>query len=629
VAYPRLLNLDDETKARLISLLNDNLNRHIMERDIWVQDLIRWQADYWSSPITERATFPFTGASTIIVPLDAIAVETIHARVMTQLFGLTQFVSAKALNPDWEDYTHVIEKVMDHVLIKDAKCYKPLNSSILEIIKFGTGIAKGGYERITKTAVRQVGELEQEFDVVIKDGPTIDAVALSRFMMPFSALDPQTAPWCGEEHAKGPYEVKLLEESGFFYPNTMEVLKTWVAQSAVGTQGRERKTQRAQEQLEHKVAIWPKLLDWYEMWLAFDVDGSGTQKEICVHYHKGAQYLLSVRYNWHEDLHRPYRVGVYFPVEHRWTGVGVCKQNEQFQKEITTQHRQRLDNATLANMMMLKVHKMSGYGPKEPIFPGKMWFLDDMSHVEPFTMSEIHESTFANEQATLVYSQQRTGVNEVTLGMPSVGTPGTATSDIARIQEGTKKFDFTYKNTKQFVDELVVDTACNVQQFGMKNVRLYASIYGGDKAKEFFSQPQSIIRDNILLELTSAGQQSNKLIDRQNWTQIAQMLQNYYAGMIQLAELMQQPQLIAIIGQKGLVAATEAMRQMLETFDIPNVDKIAMTELLRSIGGGNNASNTSPTNGVFNGANAGPQISGQAPGILSSPATVPQLGVQS
>lgn len=630
-SYPRELNLDRDTEERLRSYVESELLNHYMERNSWMNDkLLSWQKDYWAEPTTKRATFPFTGASTLVIPLTAVAVEAVHARTMTTLFALNQLVSATARSSTWEDYARPVERFLDHELLREMKVRRKLDSAVLEIEKFGTGVGKVGYEKIVKTAIRRVGDMEQEFPVVVRDGAVLDPVALGRFLMPFSASDPQTAPWCGEEHAESPYTVLTLEQSGLFRPGTFESIKAWVARSTQTATGVERKFQQAQEKLESREAVWPNLLDWVELWLCFNVDGGQYDKEIVVHYHRPSQTFMSVRYNWHDDLHRPYRVGVYFPVEHRWTGIGICKQNEQFQKEITTQHRQRLDNATLANMRMIKVSKLSGYKSGEPIFPGKMWFLDDMSHLDTVQLGEVYNSAYNNEQATLMYSQQRTGVNDVVLGQPQTGTPGTATGDLARIQEGAKKFDYAYQNIKEFVQELIVDTACVVQQFGPRRIEYFDVAEGGQLVQQFFEMPVEYIRHGLLIELNTAGQQQNKVLDRQNWTTVATLLQQYYTGMLQLAQFGQDPQLIQYIVQKGLLAGTEAMRQVLESFDIRNVDRIVLSELLKQplqgLGGGQNVGGGISTQQALPGGVGGPPGAGQAQGMEQLAALVQAIG---
>jgi len=550
--YPPEIYLDPDTEERLISYIESELTSHYAERGSHVDDLMRWQKDYWATPQTKEATFPFKGAAIIIIPLSAIAVEAIHARTMTMLFGLPQFVSAHAISP---------------------------------------AFAEVGYEKTIKWVVREVAGYEEEFPITVKDGVVIDSVPEARFMMPYSSQDPQSATWCGEEHSKTTYEVMMLEEAGMFRPGTIistdpdpdvnnSKLGAWVANTTIsaGTQQGGR-FERNQEMLEKMTPVWPDRINWVEIWLPFDVNGSKRQREIVVHYHRESRAFMSIRNNWHSDVHRPYRHGIYFPIEHRWHGIGICKKNEQFQREVTTQHRQRLDNATLANMRMIVINKLEDYGPREPVFPGKIWFVNDIKNINTIQMGEIYPSSYQNEQATLIYSQQRTGVNETVLGMPQVGTPGTATSDLARIQEGNKKFDFIYGNFREFVEEIIVDSACIIQQFGPRRLSYFEHAENGQLVQQFFQMPAELIRDGVLITLRSAGQQQNKILDRTNWQQIAVHLQAYYQGLIQLAMPLGDQNLLRLIFIKGLGAATEGMRQILESFDTRNIDRLIVREI--------------------------------------------------
>lgn len=637
MAYPRFINLDKDTEDRLISYLETELFNHYAERAEHLNDLKNWQKQYWSRPTDEKATFPFHGAATITIPLSAIAIESIHARIMTTRFALSDLVAAHAIAPEWEDISVPVERFMNQELITNMKIRKPLGDCYLEAIKYGTMVGKVEYVKEVKHAVRELPNgSEQEISITTKDGAEFYSVPESRFLMPYASLDPQTAPWCGEERSEDPYYVMQLESGGFFPPRTIidgpdadkdisqqSKLRAWINRTQNTTTGLGgNQVERNQEELEHRKPQFPKRIDWVEIWMAWNVDQNqyGEQKEIVVHFHRESRQILAVRYNWHSNLRRPYRTNVYFPVEHRWAGIGVCKQNEQFQPEITTQHRQRLDNATLANMRMLKVHKLSGYGPREPVFPGKMWFLNDMSHVESFQMGEIYPSSYQNEQSSLIYQQQRIGINETNLGMPQVGTPGTATSDLARIQEGNKKFDFVYDNFNVFTQEIILDVADTIQQFGPRKVAYYGTAENGKLVKQFFDMPASYIRDGLLINLKVTTQQTNRLLDRQNWQQVSQMLRQYYTSLVELAQLSGNQQLSQTIVLKGMNAATEAMKQILETFDIRNVDRIIVKEIQDMV------KNELQGIGAVSGGNNQPPNSGEIPGMANLTQMLSLLG---
>lgn len=623
--YPRLLNLDDDTKERLISFINTELDNHFAERGKYVANLEAWAKDYWVEPSKDVRTFPFYGASNLIIPLTAISVEAVHARVMTTLFAVDPYITSQFHTQELPSGAETaLERYVQFELDHSIGFKKSSENIILELEKFGTGIGKSGYEKVVKRAVRTVGDQEQEFDVVTKATATIDPVAGSRFMMPFTDQCPQTSMWCGEEHSENPYTLKLWEEGGLFYPGTFEAIDNWIQNTnqAIDSGSGQSFTQK-QEKLEDKKPVYPKRVDWVELWLAFDINQGGRQLEIVVHFHREAQFLMAVRYNWNDDLSRPYRTGPYIPVEHRWNGVGICKQNDQFQREITTIHRQRLDNATLANMRMFKVHKLSGYGPKEPIFPGKMWFLDDMAHMDTLQLGEIYPSAYSNEQGALIYSQQRTGVNEVILGMPQVGTPGTATGDIARIQEGNKKFDYALGNIKTLLGSLVMDAFMNIKQFGTRNTEYFSSVENADLILAVMNQPAEVIRRGILFDIGMVTSKGNRMLDRQNWVQIQQALAQYYQAIMGLAQMVGDPNLMGIILKKALVASNEATRQLLESFELRNIDRIIVPEIERLV---DVNERSGPNNLLVPGGNSGPEGNGGAPGMDALSQILASLG---
>lgn len=609
--FPPNIKLDQDTQARLKSYLNTEIQNHRAERSNWVEDLKNWQIDYWAKSAEETKTFPFRNACNLVVPLTAIAVEAVHAREMTTLFALNQFVTLK-LPPNMEELTADTEKVIDDILLKQVDFYKFADTSLLENKKLGSAIGKTGYEKIIKRAVKYEANNEVPFDVIVKKGATADVVPLPNFLMPFVCNDPQTAPWCGEEHTKSPYEVKVLSESGFFYTDVMKNLQAYISGN-MGTNISSNSYLQEVRELQNQQPIqWPRQVSWHEIWLSFDVNRDGKDEEIVVHYHWESQSFFSIRYNWYADLHRPYRICNYFPMEHRWSGIGIGKQNESFQKEVTTQHRQRIDNATLANLRMFKVKQGLGYGPNEPVFPGKIWEVENKDDVDSVQMAEVYPSSYNNEQQAVVYSNQRTGVNELTLGMPQVGTPGTATSDLSRVQEASRKFDYTYKNSKRFCLEVIKDILCNVSQFGVPDNRVFSTVSRGAEVQQLLSMPADDLKGIVLNDLGLAGQNANRLIDRNTWIQLAQPIQQYIEGSLQLAQLLGNQQLMQLIALRGLTAASEVMRQLLEAFDVRSIDKILIP--MGQIYGPQNA-------GLIGPGNSGLAGSVSPPGVGSPPQT--------
>lgn len=597
MTYSRLLNLGKEIEDKLKAFLNLEIPNHRAERSEYDKQLVDWNKDYWAEPVTSEKTFPFKGACNIMIPLTAIAVESIHASNMTTLFGLKDFISVDARNQQVSDYAKQFEDLANHELTENINIKKKIESGVLCLEKFGNGIASAVYDYQVRYGMREVAGVETEFPVIVRDGVDIRCTHPSRFMMPFSSQDVQMSPWSGETHEATINVIEQSERDGLYKKGTADALRGYYASA-----GTTDDVQQQQEIQEHRQPItYNRPIQYYNLWFDWRVtkDENDPPKAIQVFYHYESQTIMGVRYNNLSDLRRPHRVGSYIPVENRWASIGICKQNDQFQLEVTIQHRQRIDNATIANIRMFKINKMSGYGPKEPIFPGKLWFLDDMNDLEAFQSGEIYPSAYNNEQQTLLYSQQRSGVNEGTLGMPPTGTPGTATAELSRVQEGKRKSDYTLDNIKSWITEVIYD-AFDVMQTNRCWDTKYLTMNDPDGALlNILSLPNEAIRDSILFKLNIAGQNSNNILKRQDWQQVAQFTTQYYTQMMTLISGMNQPgamqnPLYMGMVQKALQGGTEVFKQLLTSYEVKNIDRIIPMQLLME-GNVQNATRSVPT----------------------------------
>jgi len=313
---------------------------------------------------------------------------------------------------------------------------------------------------------------------------------------------------------------------------------------------------------------WTDVFEVFELWCSFDVDGDGINEEIVVDYHRASKTFLSIRYNWYDDLHRPYRICNFLNVEGIWPGIGICKQVEQLQEEVTTIHRQRLDNATLANMSQIVLRKGMGYGNGEPIFPGKMWFVDDPTKdIQQFKLSEIYPSSYINEESIVSYYEKRTGANEVILGIPQTGTPGTATSDLTRLAEGNKRFDLVLKNVKRWLSAIGYDVVANYQEFGNQNSHFLIMGEEGIEVERVLNMPSVLVRRGAVIDLTVSDTITNRQVEQQQWLSLFQVVTNYYDRVLALAQLLG-PEVFQGVAQKALASGDEALTQLLETFNI-------------------------------------------------------------
>lgn len=603
MAYSPQVNLGEQAEQALKNRLIFLITNHRAERSPWIQELRNFQRDYWATPSSTPKKFPFYGAANIIIPLVAITTEALHARMMQRVFGGDQFVAATFNEGTWSQYDRAIERFLDWQMIDQMKFRKEYESALLELIKLGTGVMKDGYAR----EVKYIDYDGQIMETVSYAGPSYKYVPLANFLMPFVSQNPQTADWCGEEHTANQYDIYLMEQSGLFRQGIYAKLGGWYGNQNRTNLSSDPYRQDQEEQAKQK-PVWPTQLGWYEIYMPWSSDDNGQKRELIVGYHFESNTILFIRNNTNRDGRRPYEIGNLMKIEGRWAGIGVGKQLAEFQKEVTIQHRQRLDAGTLANANMLKTRKMSGVSQDEPIFPGKIWFLDEMSDLEAIQLGGTYPMASNNEQQTLYYAQQRSGINELTQGMPQVGTPGTATSDMARLQESGLKFDYFYTNIKDHIDRCIINTMCNIAEYGSSDPRYYSLVPDGAAVEEFFKLPASLLRSGIIAKFSLRNQSMNKMLDRQNAMQLAQVFAQYYGSAMQVGQMIGNPNIVMAIALQSLNASTLAMKQLLESFDIPNADKLTLSQLI---------------NGLI------PTISGGGQNFGGSPQPQPTLGIPS
>lgn len=575
-----MLVLSEDVENRLIQFLAFEVDQCYQERDGLVEDWIQWQKDYWAKPAKKVQNFPFTRAANIVIPMTAIAVETIYARLLNTLFSVKPFWSIRPRTEGWIKAAPGVEKWLQSEAedINSLDIYGFSRESLLELIKFGTGVGKSGYERdLRKVNVDLPDGTIQEKWIERKNGATLDYVPLANFLLRLHEKDPQLSTWVGEDHLGWTWsQLKREALSGRIEPEALEKIKAYL-NTHPNTQSPGTQLDDEKRSLEHAEPAWHDSFDFQELWVSFDVDGDGVDEEIVVDFHRESETLLSKRYNWYSDVHRPYRIGVYMPVEGRWAGLGVGKQNEQFQVLITTIHRQRLDAGTLANMGQIAIRKTSGYGPGEPIFPGKLWFLDDVNDIKEFSLSDnTHTHQLNNESTAREYSDKRTGVNEMILGMPSGGTPGTATSDLAKLAEGNKKFDMVLRNVRRWYGLLGQDVIANFQQFGNQDRHWLIRGKDGQYVEEFLSLPSETVRRGAAIDLTVTDSITNKDVEQQKWQGLFALLTQHYNQVLEksmtVAQMTQNPQVFLMMADMALKASNETTRRLLETFNVPDID---------------------------------------------------------
>ena len=69
-----------------------------------------WQNQYRAQPASEEKNFPFKRAANVVIPLTAIAVEAVHARLINTVFSVEPFWSIRPRSQRWVEGAKPIEE---------------------------------------------------------------------------------------------------------------------------------------------------------------------------------------------------------------------------------------------------------------------------------------------------------------------------------------------------------------------------------------------------------------------------------------------------------------------------------------------------------------------------------------
>lgn len=605
-------------REALLTYLTDELRRAQQERAGLEASWIRFQELYRAKPATPKKDFPFENAANLVIPVIATDVDTIFAEIMSYIFTPKNLWSVRPLREEMVEVAPRLQEFLQWAQHNELKIYNPVADFILELCKLGTGILKQRYTREQKKVYEwrelDQGNIERFIRRMVKDQPSVHHVSLADFYVPSIATDIQSAPWCAERIGLTWQQLLNRIQAGI-YSNELQTISTWWGNR--WTPGS--RYERAMQAMDGFVPTWADRFELYEFWLDFDIDGDGEPEALVCTIHPETRSYLRIDYNPFFNQEKPYSFARYIRVEKRFYGIGLAEIGDMFQEEITTMHNQRLDNATLANTVGYKALANGRIKQNEPVYPGMVKLLDDMNDFEPFSMGSKYDSTLQNEQATLMYQQRRSGINDLMSG--DLGQYATATTTQALVMQGRRRPAQVLREVQGCLSETGTRVLELYQQFNQRGKEYYAlGQKDGALVHQVLQFPTELIRLGVGIDLTAADAEANKDVEIRRNQLLFDLVMQFYQQMFMAAQFAQTPGVPAFLQQLALQmiqGGTILARRMLDSFGVQDVDKL-IPDLQQAVSNGYQQIGAlyGPLNG---GAPMGP-VPGGPPGVPALPA---------
>lgn len=567
-------------------------------------------------------SFPFEGAANFELPITAIAVDQLYAKFIQTIHAPPNLWTLEPLNPEWDDAAKPLQDFLewlDGTLLHMEQTNK---RAILELIKLGTGIWKTGwlFENRTVTTYDDQG---QRISVPrMQSRPTVDHVRLIDFLIPPYAyeIDPDLqggAPWVAERFRRNIDALdSIADASEPYLPNygkmAVQKLRQTMAQN---TQDYDQTVQALDytktggltknRDFDTSIDTSPEPgrsftstvndeVEWWQIHARFATKSAGgSQDDIVVEYHQPTRSIIRAIYQPFRHGKRPYETARYFPGD-GFYGIGVCEQEEMFQRSQSDLYNNMHDNTLLSNAVGIAAKMGSNIGPGEPIYPGKIWITDGNPRDElmSFQIGQPHTGIVQILGMTDELQKVRSGIGDLQSGninaLPS-RTPATSVTQL--LEEGARRPDLTLTNIRDALSTTGVRVLQLLQQYlnqpglgagGEIYADLMVRVLGVKNAAPVLSKivlGQEGIEMGFGVKLTATSATANKELAKQNLMGLVQLQTQVSQPIIQL--LTQAMQAMGTpVGQAALDMAQGLaflQKRLLEQSDIRNTDELVPT----------------------------------------------------
>jgi hypothetical protein len=588
----------------VLDLGQDKIDSFIIWMDDWLQTLIsdnlakqkEWsdqEESYRAKPQAPKVK-PFAGAANHVVPVIAMAVDPIHARLDTGIFKQDPVFKLKALKRSSVKYSNALEAWINYYQKNKLKLRQVASPRLLELTKLGTCVFKTVYDR-QAARIKTYKTSDNSWDVVDRvetrfSGPRVFGISIGDFLFPPLYQHLQDCPIVAERQRTTYWKLKVAEASGKL--KNVDALKG--QEITTRTQLETSREDASSHTTTHR---YHDELEIYEVWCDYDIDGNGLPEHLVATYHRDTRTLLQLRYNWYFHQRKPYTVIPYQLTNDSLYGMGICEMVKPFQDAITLWDQTASNNAYIANIRMFIVKRESGIEEVPRLYAGRCFFVDDpRSDFIPFAAGDVYPSTLAERQNLFGLTEKRTGVSDYLSGResPIIGSRATATSTLALIQEGTKRVEEVLENIRVGMAELIENCIYIWIQYGLEG--LDDLVFGDDEigqlVGEFFANAKAEnVNGSLAIDLTATDASGNRQAMQQMQLQIINVMMVYLEKLLQSGQAAMQlqgqmPQFTLMVADV-MTAARRMFNDLLQKYDIRNPQDY-LPDLEKYLQGGTN-----------------------------------------
>jgi len=602
------IDFSEGEKTRLIDYIHRELNEALDEHNDREYRLLEWDKAYAGEPKQAKRNFPWPGAANVEIPLIGITVDSIVARIINTVFAMEPFWTIRGLNKNTDKMARPLQDYIEWSRRHEFDLYKAVRSNVIELVKYGWSWYKYGWEVYTKPQyITGPDGLAVRKDEVIRR-PNIYHVLNRDVITQAGVEDEVQAEWLCHRVRLTDNQMRLRQFDGVY---AFDLDKTIKMKEDASEYHESLKPSRMSS--THGVEKLNTIYEVYVEWPYLD----DVPVPIVIAYHRETRQVGRAVFNAYPF--RPLKKIKFIEREGQLEGMGIAKRLWQLQEELSTLHRQQIDNSTLANTRFF-VGRRNVVRSNTQIWPGRVLLVNDPSKdLIPYQMGDIYQSQGMLESRALAYSERASGVSDYQLGRESstAGSRATATSTLALIQEGNRRFDLNIRDMRESLSHVGRDIILLNQMFRPKGIAYFVQGQDGQYTEALLNLPPEFSVAKLAVELTATTATINKEIEKQGLMGLLGIVNQYYEKLIQVGLLVMNPQIppeVKDLAVRSAEGAKYLLERIVQTFDVKAIDTIIpglVNDANAEIGGADRGPAGAPANGGMGNV---PGLLGQSPG---------------
>ncbi len=593
-------------------------------------------------------SFPWEGASGRTIPLSAMNSDPLLARYLTTLHAPQNLWTVQALNERWVNIAKPLQDFLQYLDATKLHMFAVNYRALLEFIKLGTCIYKTGwqFERRKGRSYDAAGHLQTATKIVSR--PYVDFVSLQDFIIPggydnIQADEYRGAPWVAERFWLR-YPDFLARAQGqepflpAYDPAKVEIIRNYLMIQRT-------KLEQERDVLESNPPWRMLRIELFEFHTRFGVKDDSDIDDLISVIHLPTRTVLRTIVNPYRHGKRPYEAARYIRGD-GFYGIGVVEQSHVFQEWLSMLANYQTDNVLAANASMIAAKIGANIVPGEPVYPGKLWALDDPANdLKVFKLADIYPSLPQLGAIVQQWGERRTGLSDLQFGNPAnIPSRTPATSMLSLLQEGNRRFDLSLKELRlNCLDRVGLRLLQMLQQFAADPVadpdrtylRLAATVLGdtpGQWLTQALQLPLEDIENGVGCAISATSGVANKEVEKQSFLALVQLQAQLAPQYLQLAQIATNPQVLQAAPGVAQTATelykgfAELQKRLLEQYDVRNPEEILVNAdtLSQAVGALTSGQPIQP--GVGSGAGPGAQPLGLvSPQATANPAGMGQL----